>query len=492
MAQIIPITIQRDKLPNNIDIEQALLGALLASNKIFYDVDAILKPEHFFDPLHGRVYRAIGELITNGDRADPLTLKRLFDQDGALKDIGGAEYLVRLAGSVVTLTDVEGYARIIADLHVKRDMIYLAATMLQELHIESYGMEPGGRAADLIERFEGQLALIADKALAQNSVIKAGDALTSALESVERARKSPEGITGLATGLSDFDYRTGGIHPGLYIFAGRPGMGKTSLAVCVAIYIARAAALRGRGGVFFASLEMGDTEIGQKLLALITNIGTDDQRRGQINDKQFEALHNATMDQQGLALQLDVNASATPSSIMSRARRMQKRQGLDLIVIDYIQLMEGEGDGRDDGNRVQQVSRITRALKKMSLSLNVPVIALSQLSRKVEDRDDKRPNLADLRDSGSIEQDADAVLFIYREEYYLMKGVPEQGEHESDAKYQDRTERYNKRLAHSRNRAELILAKCRMGPTATVDARFNGPTGRFTNYRADDIYEDQR
>lgn len=484
-AQVIPISAQREKLPHNYEAEQAVLAALLANNQSFYAVDAILKPEHFFDPVHGRMFEAIARLVADGIVANPVTLKRLFDQDGGLERVGGSEYLVKVAASLVTVINVEDYAQVVLDLYMKREIIYLAERMLQMAQVEAYGPALG-----LLEQFEGEIAQVSDIALAQTSVVTGGQVLTVALKSVERALKAGSHITGVATGLKDFDWRTGGLHPGLYVIAGRPAMGKTSLALNLGMFASRVAMDRGSGGVFFASLEMGEEEIGQKMLALLTNIGADRQRRGDINEKEFERLAQATADRQKLPQQLDPNASATPSSIMSRARRMQKRQGLDMVIIDYIQLMDPERERGDDGNRVQQVSRITRALKKMSKALNVPVIALSQLSRKVEDREDKRPMLSDLRESGSIEQDADCVIFLFREEYYLQH-APEQRDNESDEKFQHRLNDYQTRLARSRDKAEVIIAKNRMGPVGMVETRFTGATGRFSDWRVEDPYEDR-
>jgi len=466
---------ERDPGPRNYDAEKALLGAMLANNGVFDRCDAIgFKPEHYADALHGRIHEAIGKLRETNRPANPVSLKLLFDQDGALAEIGGAQYLVDLAQSVVTVINADDYARQIMDLYQRRELIGLAHEM--EARAKVIGIS--GEAQQIGSEFESRLAALSEETAEQRQAVTAYDAAYAALEQAEHAMKC-DGLTGLPTGLADLDDMLGGIHPGLIVLAGRPSMGKTTLAGNIAV--AAAESLRESENptppvVLFYSHEMSAVELGMKFLAEKTGISTDRQRGGDLSQEDLSRMVEASAELHGLPLIIDDSAKATPQAMATRARRLHRKRGVRLIITDHLQLIQA--DERDD-NAVQRMTGITRALKILSKEMNVPVLALSQLTRAVEQRDDKRPQLADLRESGSIEQDADAVWMLYRPEYYLQQPARKEGETAAD--FERRSLDYSAELARVSNTCEILIRKNRLGRTGMRRVYCDLERGRFSD-----------
>ncbi len=479
--------------PHNYEAEMALLGAILANNLVFDKVNEFLRPEHFADQLHGRIYEAAGKLIERGQIANVLTLKNLFDQDPALVDHGGAQYLARLANSVVTIINAEDYGRAVHDLHLRRQLIELGEQMVNSAHTHDLDLT----AVQQIETAEQQLYNLAESGDTEGGLKPVTQALTGAIKMAEAAVLREGHVTGVTTGLIDLDKKLGGLQPSdLVILAARPSMGKTSLATNIAFSAAQAyeevrdpmggvKVINGAKVAFF-SLEMSAEQLAMRILAERTEISSDRIRRGEISrDDDFSRLVAAAQELQRLPLFIDDTPGLTVPAMRTRARRLKRRHGLQLIVVDYIQLMRSPAGLRIE-NRVQEVSEITRGLKGIAKELDVPVLALSQLSRAVEQREDKRPQLADLRESGSIEQDADVVMFIFREQYYHERGEPKQREDESNEKFAERHARWVERGERIHNVAEVNIAKQRHGPIGTVELFFDGMVTKFANLVRDD------
>ncbi|MBM3532995.1 MAG: replicative DNA helicase [Alphaproteobacteria bacterium] len=466
--------------PHNYEAEQGLLGALLVNNAAYERVGDFLRPEHFADPAHGRIFAAIGKLIDRGQIANPVTLKALFDQDGALAEVGGAQYLVKLAASVVAIVNAEDYGRTVHDLYLRRQLIGVGEDMVNEAH--KHELET--TAKDQIEIAEAKLFQLAETDQAEKGFQSFGQALASSIEMAEAAYKRDGKLTGVPTGLTDLDKLLGGLHPSdLVIVAARPGMGKSALACNIAF---NAASLSvndpdaERFVVALFSLEMSAEQLSTRLLAEQIDVPSEKIRRGELNEQDFRNLVQAAQRLERTPIFIDDTPSITTTALRSRARRLKRQHGLHLIIVDYLQLMRPTV-GTKSENRVQEVSDITRSLKAIAKELNVPVLAGAQLSRAVEQREDKRPQLADLRESGSIEQDADVVMFIYREEYYHKREVPVRRADESDEKYHDRMERWQERGEQILGIAEVIVGKQRHGPTGTIKLQFDGPTTKFSN-----------
>jgi replicative DNA helicase len=479
--------------PHNYEAEMALIGAILANNLVFDKVNEFLRPEHFADALHGRVYEAAGKLIERGQIANVLTLKNMFDQDPALVEHGGAQYLARLAASVVTIINAEDYGRTIHDLHLRRQLIEVGEDMVNSAH--AYDIELP--ATQQIETAEEQLFRLSETGDIEGGLRPLTEALTGAVNMAEAAVKREGHVTGVTTGLIDLDKKLGGLQPSdLVILAGRPSMGKTALATNIAFNAAQAyeetrdatGAVKVINGakVAFFSLEMSAEQLATRILAERTEISSDRIRRGEISrDDDFSRLVVAAQELQRLPLYIDDTPGITVVALRTRARRLKRRHGLGMIVVDYLQLMRSPA-GLKTENRVQEVSEITRGLKAIAKELDVPVLALSQLSRAVEQREDKRPQLADLRESGSIEQDADVVMFVFREQYYHERGEPKQREDESNEKFAERHSRWVERGERVHNVAEVNIAKQRHGPIGTVELYFDGMVTRFGNLDRDD------
>ena len=471
--------------PHNFEAEMALLGAILANNRVHERVSEFLRAEHFADDRHGRIYEIAGRLIERGQIADPITLKAYFENDDTLEDIGGTKYLARLASAAVTIINAVDYARTVYDMHLRRELISLGEDVVNRAHDDDVELE----ATDQIELAEQNLFELATKGQYEGGFQSFTSSLKEAVEMMQTAFKKEGQVVGVSTGLHELDRKLGGLHASdLVILAGRPAMGKTSLATNIAFNAARAyreeedaerGAHRVDGAVVgFFSLEMSAEQLATRILSESSGVSSEKIRRGEISNEEYDKVFLASQELETLPLYIDDTPALTVSALRTRARRLQRLHGLHLIVVDYLQLLRPSANSRPD-NRVQEISDITRGLKTLAKELNVPVLALSQLSRAVEQREDKRPHLADLRESGSIEQDADVVMFVYREEYYERNREPDPGT-EEHLKWQDK-------MARIHNVAEIIIGKQRHGPVGTAKLFFNQTITKF-----EDLIEDER
>jgi len=449
--------------PHNFEAEQALLGSILMANTAHQRVAEFLRPEHFADPLHGKLYDAVGKLIDRGQVVSPVTLKTYAEQDAALKAVGGGAYLAKLASSSVHVLDAAKMGEIIRDLAMRRQII----TMATEAISAARSGDPVDTATAQVERLERGLYDLAETGSTGAGFLSSADMLRATLTAAEAAHSRQGALTGVSTGLGALDGLLGGLHRSdLVILAGRPAMGKTALATNIAFTAARAhRAEEGRtvdGAVVgFFSLEMSAEQVMTRIVAEQVGVSSERVRRGQLTAPEMDRLITVAADLEHMPLFVDPTPALSVSALRARARRLKRQRGLDMLVVDYLQLCEST---RRDG-RVQEVSEVSRGLKALAKELDVPVLALSQLSRDVEKREDKRPRLSDLRDSGSIEQDADVVMFVYREEYYLAQG----------------SEAEKARLGDAAGKAEVAIAKNRHGPTGTAHLRFDGPTTKFSD-----------
>ena len=469
--------------PHNIEAEQSLLGAILVNNDAFYRVSDFLESKHFYEPIHQTIYETSASLIRMGKIATPVTLKTFLPADA---DIGGmtvAQYLARLAAEATTIINAQDYGRTIYDLSLRRDLIGIGEDMVNVAYDAPVDFAPRAQ----IEDAERRLYELAETGRYDGGFQKFSQALTVAVDMAAKAFQRDGKLSGIATGLRDLDTKMGGLQPSdLIIVAGRPGMGKTSLATNIAYNIARAyvpelqadgttKAVNG-GSVGFFSCEMSGEQLATRILAERTGIPSSHIRRGGISELDFEKIRECSIELQSLPFYVDETGGLSIAQLMARARRLKRQKGLDLIVVDYIQLLTGSSK-RGNDNRVQEITEITTSLKALAKELNVPVIALSQLSRQVESRDDKRPQLSDLRESGSIEQDADVVLFVFREEYYLANKEPRPGTPEH--------EKWQTEMGFAHGKAEVIIGKQRHGPTGTVELHFDAAVTRFGDLAAD-------
>jgi len=466
--------------PSNSEAEQALLGAILVNNVAYEKCNDILDAGHFYDPVHGRIFAAITTLINRGQIADPKTLRSVFENDPALAPLGGAQYLADLAASVITIINAEDYAKLIHDHYLRRQLITLGEDVVNE----AYQHDLDKSAANQIERTEQRLFELAKTGQLDRGFIKLEKSLVATIKMAEEAYKRDSHVTGVTTGLRDLDRRLGGLQKSdLVILAGRPSMGKSALATNIAFSAARAFHdTDGKEGaaVAFFSLEMSHEQLATRLLGEHSQVPSDKIRRGEVKPEDFSRFLEATKILSRAPLYFDDTPGLSVASLRTRARRLKRMvPNIGLIVIDYLQLLHG-GAKREE-NRVQEVSEITRGLKALAKELDIPVLALSQLSRAVEMREDKRPQLADLRESGSIEQDADVVMFVYREEYYHTRSEPTRRADESDDKFNSRAQRWMERGEEIRNIAEVLIAKQRHGPIGTVELHFDGPFTRFSD-----------
>lgn len=471
-------------LPHNLDAEKALLGAIFVDNRAYERVSDFLRADHFFLPVHTKIFEACERLIERGQMADPVTLKPYFEQNDMLADIGGPAYLVDLAEAAVTIINAGEYGRIIYDLHLKRELVTLGEDMVNRV----YGDKVDEGAAQQIEIAEQHLYDLATAGEYGGGFEAFKESIVKAIEMAEAAHKRAGGLAGVTTGFVDLDKLLGGLHPSdLIILAGRPSMGKTALATNIA-YNAAYSYLQSNGEegavVGFFSLEMSSEQLASRIISEQTNISSDLMRKGELSNEEFGRLVVASQELHRIPLFIDDTPALSVSALRTRARRLKRQHNLGMIVIDYLQLVNPSHGSRSDG-RVQEVSEITRGLKTLAKELDVPVVALSQLSRQVEQRDDKRPQLSDLRESGSIEQDSDVVMFIFREEYYLERGAPTQSQHENDEHYMKKVERWEQRLIETRNLAEINVAKQRHGPIGTRKLYFDGTFTRFADWDHD-------
>ncbi|WP_421723299.1 replicative DNA helicase [Bauldia sp.] len=484
-ARAIPETTEPHRAaPQNVDAEQALLGAILINNEAFYRVSDFLKPDHFFEPVHRRIYQVAGELVRANKVASPVTIKTFLPADLAIGDINLAQYIARLAAEATTIINAEDYGRTVYDLAIRRALIGIGEDVVNVAYDAPVEKTP----RDQIEEAERQLYELAEHGNYDSGFHAFETALVNAIDMASAAYQRDGHLSGLATGMRDLDRLMGGLQPSdLVIVAGRPGMGKTSLATNIAFNIARGwhgetqsdgTIKTVNGGIIgFFSLEMSAEQLATRIVAEQSGVPSADIRRGRITEDQFAHIVAASREMNRVPLYVDQTGGLTVGQLSARARRLKRQKGLDLLVVDYIQLMQGSLR-RGSDNRVQEMTEITNQLKALAKELNIPIIAASQLSRQVENREDKRPQLSDLRESGSIEQDADVVLFVYREEYYLRNKEPKPGTIEHEQWQQD--------MENAHGLAEVIISKQRHGPTGTVRLQFEDQVTRFSDLAQED------
>ncbi len=478
LRQVLPaVGPESDALPHNIEAEQQLLGAILTNNDVYDRIAALVKPEHFFDPVHQRIFERAAARIQKNALASPVTLKPFFDDDAGLKELGGPAYLVRLAGAAISAYAARDYAQMIYDLAVRRELIALG----RDISAKAAKVEIHSEPREQIIEAEQRLYKLGEQGVAERGFQSFLKAVTDAVNMANAAYQRDGGLAGISTGLIDLDKKLGGLHPSdLLILAGRPSMGKTSLATNIAFNIAKAykrgithegieGAVEG-GVVGFFSLEMSAEQLAARILSEASEVPSEQIRRGDMTEAEFRRFVEAAKALESCPLYIDDTPALPISQVAARARRLKRTHGLDLLIIDYLQLLKGTSKE----NRVQEVSEITQALKAIAKELNIPVVALSQLSRQVESREDKRPQLSDLRESGSIEQDADVVMFVYRDEYYKEREKP--GDHELDKMAQ-----WQSVMEQVHGKAEVIIGKQRHGPIGSVELSFEGRFTRFGN-----------
>lgn len=469
------------ELPHNFDAEQGLLGMLLIDNNNLERINDIVRPHHFSHPSHQNIYATIEKMVERGLEAKHTTLKDYFEKDEGLESVGGAQYLTELANEVPLLNNIIDYATTIYDRYLRREII----RMNQDINAEAFNFSIETDAQKIIEQAESGLFKLSESGSAQGGFQTLKDSTGIAIEVIEKAFKTQGHVTGVTTGLTDLDHKLGGLHNSdLLILAARPSMGKTSLAVNVAYNAAKAYAESGgeEGAIVgFFSLEMSADQLATRIIADESGISGDDIRKGNIKETDFRKFAEAANKMSQIPLHIDDTPALSIGAVRTRARRLKRQHGLGMLVIDYLQLLQGSGSAQSSGNRVLEISEITRGLKAIAKELNIPVIALSQLSRAVEQRDDKRPMLSDLRESGSIEQDSDVVMFIYRREYYLSREEPEKKPGEEDGKFNDRYAQWQQDLGDCNNVADVIVAKQRHGPIGTISLHFESSVTRFSD-----------
>tara|TARA_B100000029_G_scaffold171663_1_gene168051 strand:- start:1452 stop:2885 length:1434 start_codon:yes stop_codon:yes gene_type:complete len=459
-------------MPCNIEAEQAVIGSILVSNELFDEVTILIDSQKFFDPIHIKIYETIEKLIHKGLLANPITLKNYFENDEGLKELGGQEYLIKITKFATSGKQVIDYANIIHEMHIRRELIKISENLSDQSKADSESTTTG---EEIIQNTEKSLFDLAERGHFNRSFLKFENALKQTIEMAKVAYQNEEGVVGVPTGLTDLDNRLGGLHKqDLIIIAGRPSMGKTALATNIAFHAAKNIEKKeSKSTVAFFSLEMSSEQLSTRILSEQSRIRSNDIRRGKVSEKEFEQFIEASKNIVDLPLYIDETPAITISAISNRARRIKRLFGLELIVVDYIQLMRSGTTNRKNENRVQEISEITQGLKALAKELDVPVLALSQLSRAVEQRDDKKPQLADLRESGSIEQDADVVMFVYREAYYLERKEPTLGSIEH-AEWQQKMDEIS-------TIAEIMIGKQRHGPTGNVKVEFEAMYTKFKN-----------
>jgi replicative DNA helicase len=455
---------EANELPNNTEAEQSVIGSILISNEIFDEINIIVNSKNFYDPMHQKIFSAIEKLIYSGMLANPITLKNYFEKEK--DEINVPDYLVKITKFSTSSRQAIEYSKLIYDLFVKRELIKISENVIDVAKLND--LENDGQS--IIQSFEKSLFDLAEKGSFSSSLVKFDEAMKMTIEMAQVAYKNDEGIVGVPSGLTDLDDRLGGLHKSdLIIIAGRPSMGKTALATNIAFNAAKKIQEDGRKStIAFFSLEMSSEQLSTRILAEQSRIKSNDIRRGRISEEQFDKFIETSKNISELPLYIDETPAISIAALSNRARRIKRLYGLDMVVVDYIQLMRA-ANFRD--GRVQEISEITQGLKALAKELSVPVLALSQLSRAVEQRDDKKPQLADLRESGSIEQDADVVMFVFREAYYLERKEPQPATIDH-AEWQSK-------MNDVANRAELIIGKQRHGPTGNVFLEFEPMFTRF-------------
>jgi replicative DNA helicase len=459
-----------NKQPSNLEAEQALLGSILVNNDIIDEVSTIVNSSIFYDPAHIKIYEVIESLNNKGMIANPITLKNFFEKDNMLNEVGGTEYLVKLTRFSGSAKQAIDYAKIIHEMYLRRELVLISDKLSADtLNANSHDQN----AENIIESTEKSLFDLAERGSFSQSFLKFNEALDQTIEMATLAMKSDQGIVGVPTGLTDLDEKLGGLHRSdLVILAGRPGMGKTALATNIAYHAAQnLMSKQEKSSIAFFSLEMSSEQLSTRILSEQARIKSDDIRRGKVTESEISRYIETSRNIYNLPLYIDETPAITIATLSNRARRIKRLFGLSLIVVDYIQLMRAPNSNNRTDNRVQEVSEITQGLKALAKELKVPVLALSQLSRAVESRDDKKPQLSDLRESGSIEQDADVVMFVYREAYYLENKQPKLGSIEH-AEWQSKMNDVN-------GLADIILGKQRHGPTGTIKVEFEGIYTKF-------------
>ena len=453
------------ELPNNVEAEQSVIGSILVTNEIFDEINTIISNINFYDPMHQKIFNAIESMIYKGMLANPITLKSYFENEK--DELNIPEYLVKITKFSTSVRQSIEYSKIIYDMFVRRELIKISEQIIDSA--KENDLESNGQS--IIENSEKLLYDLAEKGSFNSSLVKFDDAMKQTIEMASAAYKNEGGIVGVPTGLRDLDDKLGGLHQSdLVIIAGRPSMGKTSLATNIAFNAARNVLNNGsKSSVAFFSLEMSSEQLSTRIISEQARIGSNDIRRGRISDEQFDQFLETSKNISELPLFIDETPALSIAAMSNRARRIKRLHGLDLIVVDYIQLMKGSLNNKD--GRVQEISQITQGLKAIAKELGVPVLALSQLSRQVEQRDDHKPQLSDLRESGSIEQDADVVMFVYRESYYLENKEPKPATVEH-AEWQAKMNEVS-------NLAELIIGKQRHGPTGNVFLEFEAMFTKF-------------
>ena len=467
-----------DQMPHSIEAEQQLLGAILTNNDLYDRVSSVIGPEHFYDPVHARIYETAAARIVKNALASPVTLKAFLEDDEGLKELGGPAYLARLAGAAISAFAARDYAQMIYDLAIRRELIAVG----HDIAARAQRMDVSSEPREQIVEAEQVLYKLAEQGQSDTGFQSFLKAVTDAVQVANAAYQREGGLAGLSTGLIDMDKKLGGLHRSdLLILAGRPSMGKTSLATNIAFNIAKTykkglthegqeGAVDG-GVVGFFSLEMSAEQLAARILSEAAEIPSEQIRKGDMTEGEFRRFVEAAKTLEACPLFIDDTAALPISQLAARARRLKRTHGLDVLIVDYLQLVR-PASAKD--SRVNEVSEITQGLKAIAKELDIPVIALSQLSRQVEARDDKRPQLSDLRESGSIEQDADVVMFVFREEYYVEREKPSDDKLEEMAAWQERMERLH-------GKAEIIIGKQRHGPIGTVDLSFEGRFTRFGN-----------
>ncbi len=453
-----------EELPNNIEAEQSVIGSILISNEIFDEISILISNKNFYDPMHQKIFNAIENLISKGMLANPITLKNYFEKEK--DELNIPDYLIKITKFSTSLRQSVEYSKLIYDLFVKRELIKISNNISDAAKLNDLNND----GQKIIENFEKSLFDLAEKGSFNSSIVKFDEAMKQTIEMASNAYKNEAGIVGVPTGLRDLDERLGGLHKSdLIIIAGRPSMGKTSLATNIAFNAAKNIQDEGKkSSIAFFSLEMSSEQLSTRILAEQSRIKSNDIRRGKISEEQFDKFIETSKDISELPLYIDETPAISIAGLSNRARRIKRIHGLDMIVIDYIQLMKGT---KFNDGRVQEISEITQGLKALAKELSVPVLALSQLSRAVEQRDDKKPLLSDLRESGSIEQDADVVMFVFRESYYLKNKEPRPATVEH-AEWQAKMNE----ISHL---AELLILKQRHGPTGTIMLEFEEMFTKF-------------
>ena len=458
------------QMPCNIEAEQAVIGSILVSNDIYDEISPIIDAQKFFDPIHAKIFETIENLISKGLLANPITLKNHFENNEGLKELGGQEYLIKITKFSTSIKQAIDYANIVQEMHVRRELIRISESVLDQA---SSATEITTSGEEMIQNAEKSLFDLAERGHFNQSFMKFERALKQTIEMAKSAYQNEEGIVGVPTGLTDLDNKLGGMHKqDLVIIAGRPSMGKTALATNIAFHAAKNIEKKDlKSTVAFFSLEMSSEQLSTRILSEQSRIRSNDIRRGKVSEKEFEKFIETSKNIFELPLYIDETPAITIAAISNRSRRIKRLFGLELIVVDYIQLMRSSG--RKEYNRVQEISEITQGLKALAKELDVPVLALSQLNRAVEQRDDKKPQLADLRESGSIEQDADVVMFVFREAYYVERKEPNLGSIEHAE--------WRQKMDEISSLADIMISKQRHGPTGNVKVEFEAMYTKFKN-----------